>query len=88
MINGVAVSANAIEDNVSFNTPLLAKLVKDPTTTITSTASNDSSNILPYPTCNISLSLRICLELVSLDTSEWNPLTAPQATVTNNVGKI
>ena len=87
-MNGVAVSANAIEDSVSFNTPLLAKLVKDPTTTITSTASNDSSNILPYPTCNISLSLRISLELVSLDTSEWNPLTAPQATVTNNVGKI
>ena len=34
-MNGVAVSANAIEDSVSFNTPLLAKLVKDTTTAST-----------------------------------------------------
>ena len=42
--------------------------------------------MLPYPTCNISFSFLICLLLVSLETKEWKPLTAPHAIVTNNVG--
>ena len=87
-MNGVAVSASAIPARPASKVPLLAIAVKDPTTTITRTANNDSSNMEPYPTCNISFSFLICLELVSLDTREWKPLTAPHAIVINKVGNI
>ena len=83
-VNGVAPSAIALRS--ALRTPLALRELNEPTTTMTSTASSDSSSMLPYPTCSMSFSLRICLLLVSLETSEWNPLTAPQAIVTNSVG--
>jgi hypothetical protein len=51
------------------------------------TASIPSINIPPYPINLPSDSLFNCFEVVPLATIEWNPLTAPQATVTNNAGK-
>ena len=45
--NGVAVSANATLDNALFNTPECASEGNEPTTTITTIANIDSSNIEP-----------------------------------------
>ena len=36
----------------------------------------------------MSFSFSICFEVVPEDTNEWNPETAPHATVMNNIGQI
>ena len=50
------------------------------------TPNKDSTIIDPYPTQSISFSLLTVLDDVPEDTRLWNPETAPQAIVINNVG--
>ena len=57
-----------------------------PTTTKAITPNKDSTIIDPYPTQSMSFSLLTVLDDVPEDTKLWNPETAPQAIVINNVG--
>ena len=47
LVNGVAPSASAMALRLASSTPLALRLVSDPTTTMTKTASRDSKSMLP-----------------------------------------
>ena len=62
-------------------------LYSAPTAMSAITARKPSSSMEPNPIRRMSRSLESCLDVVPEDTRLWNPDTAPQATVTNRMGK-